>query len=52
MNKTDKPGNDRFEQLTRENQSLRRAVEELSILNEIATAINSTLSIERIIDLI
>jgi len=37
--------------LSRENARLRRAVEELSILNEIATAINSTLSLDRILSL-
>lgn len=35
-----------------ENQKLRIAVEELSVLNEIATAITSTQSIEKIVDLI
>ncbi|HKI77122.1 MAG TPA: GAF domain-containing SpoIIE family protein phosphatase [Ignavibacteriaceae bacterium] len=35
-----------------ENQKLRLAVEELSVLNEIATAITSTQSIEKIVDLI
>ncbi len=39
-------------QLSRENIRLQRAVEELGILNEIATAINSTLALERILDLI
>jgi sigma-B regulation protein RsbU (phosphoserine phosphatase) len=39
------------DQLARENLRLRRAVEELSILNEIATAINSTLSLDRILSL-
>jgi sigma-B regulation protein RsbU (phosphoserine phosphatase) len=38
--------------LNRENLRLQRAVEELGILNEIATAINSTLALERILDLI
>jgi phosphoserine phosphatase RsbU/P len=33
-------------------QRLRRAVEELTILNEIATAINSTMQIQQIVDLI
>ncbi len=36
--------------LQRENQRLRRAVEELSILNEIAVAINSALSLDRILE--
>lgn len=39
-------------QLSRENLRLQRAVEELGILNEIATAINSTLALEKILDLI
>ena len=38
--------------LGRENSRLQRAVEELGILNEIATAINSTLALEKILDLI
>ena len=38
--------------LSRENVRLQRAVEELGILNEIATAINSTLALEKILDLI
>ena len=38
--------------LIRENLRLQRAVEELGILNEIATAINSTLALEKILDLI
>ena len=38
--------------LGRENLRLQRAVEELGILNEIATAINSTLALEKILDLI
>ncbi len=40
------------QRLSRENLRLQRAVEELGILNEIATAINSTLALERILDLI
>ena len=36
--------------LEEENQSLRRSVEELSIINEIATAINSALSIDNILE--
>jgi len=35
-----------------ENERLKKAVSELSILNEISTAISSTLSLEKIIDLI
>jgi len=38
--------------LGRENLRLQRAVEELGILNEIAVAINSTLALEKILDLI
>lgn len=38
--------------LQNENQRLRRALEELSILNEIATAISSTQALDRILDLI
>ena len=38
--------------LNQENLRLQRAVEELGILNEIATAINSTLALEKILDLI
>ncbi len=40
------------QRLNRENLRLQRAVEELGILNEIATAINSTLALDRILDLI
>jgi len=39
-------------QLIEENQRLRAAVEELSALNEIATAITSTQTLEQIVDLI
>lgn len=38
--------------LSRENFRLQRAVEELGILNEIAMAINSTMALEKILDLI
>lgn len=38
--------------LEEENRRLRSAVEELSIINDISTAINSTLSLEKIIELI
>lgn len=41
-----------LQKLEEENRHLRSSVEELSILNEIATAINSTLSIDNIIGLI
>jgi sigma-B regulation protein RsbU (phosphoserine phosphatase) len=40
------------QRLGRENLRLQRAVEELGILNEIAIAINSTLALEKILDLI
>jgi sigma-B regulation protein RsbU (phosphoserine phosphatase) len=43
---------DKIRQLEAENQRLRRAVEELSVLNEIATAISSTLTLNQIVDLI
>jgi sigma-B regulation protein RsbU (phosphoserine phosphatase) len=43
---------DQIHQLEQENQRLRRAVEELSVLNEIATAISSTLTLNQIVDLI
>jgi len=43
---------DQINRLERENQRLRVAVEELSILNEIATAIASTLSLDLIVDLV
>jgi serine phosphatase RsbU (regulator of sigma subunit) len=42
----------RLSRLEKENSRLRVAVEELSVLNEIATAIASTLSLDRIVDLI
>ena len=38
------------QQLEQENRRLKRAVDELSVLNEIATAISSTHSLEQIID--
>ncbi|MBN2185227.1 MAG: SpoIIE family protein phosphatase [Candidatus Krumholzibacteriota bacterium] len=38
--------------LEKENASLRAAVEELSILNEISTAINSTMSLDQVIGLV
>jgi len=41
-----------IERLQSENTRLQRAVEELGILNEIAVAINSTLAVEKILDLI
>lgn len=40
------------ERLIQENQRLKKAVEELSVLNEIATAINSTWSLDKIVNLI
>ena len=50
MKKTD--FSDEVVRLRNENLRLRRAVEELSALNEIATAVGSTLSLERILDLV
>jgi len=48
-----KEENDReLERLRIENHRLRIAVEELSILNEIATAISSTMTLDRVVDLI
>ena len=41
-----------IDQLIEENNRLRAAVEELSILNDIATAISSTQSLEKIVELI
>ena len=41
-----------IQKLKSENQSLRRAVEELTILNEISIAISSTLSLDHILNLI
>jgi sigma-B regulation protein RsbU (phosphoserine phosphatase) len=42
--------NNEVARLQQENQRLRRALEELSILNEIAVAINSALSLDRILE--
>ena len=39
-------------QIKSENFRLKKAVEELSILNEIATVISSTLNLDRVIELI
>jgi sigma-B regulation protein RsbU (phosphoserine phosphatase) len=44
--------NSSFDRIERENQRLRAAVEELSVLNDIATAVSSTSSLEHIIELI
>jgi sigma-B regulation protein RsbU (phosphoserine phosphatase) len=41
---------DEISRLQKENQRLRRALEELAILNEIAVAINSALSLDRILE--
>jgi sigma-B regulation protein RsbU (phosphoserine phosphatase) len=41
----------KIEQLQAENLQLQRAVQELAIINEIATAINSTMTIEQIVQL-
>ena len=43
---------DDAKRLEKENTSLRAAVEELSILNEISTAINSTMSLDQVIRLV
>ncbi|MAL19276.1 MAG: hypothetical protein CL670_03810 [Balneola sp.] len=43
---------DEFQKLTDENQKLKLAVNELSILNNIASSISSTQSVEEIIDMI
>ena len=45
-------GNKGIHKLDDENRRLRAAIEELSILNDIATTISSTLTLEQIIDLI
>lgn len=45
-------GPDQNEALRQENLRLKRALEEVSILNEIARAVSSTLSLDRILDLI
>jgi sigma-B regulation protein RsbU (phosphoserine phosphatase) len=42
----------KMNKLEAENERLKHAVEELSIINDISTAINSTLSLEKIIELI
>ncbi len=44
--------NGKMDKLEVENERLKNAVEELSIINDISTAINSTLSLEKIIELI
>ncbi len=44
--------NNEFERMARENERLHGAVEELSILNDIATAAGSTSSLDRVIELI
>jgi len=41
-----------LEQLKTENYRLRIAVEELSVLNDIATAISSTLELDRVVGMI
>ena len=43
---------DRLKRLESENSRLRRAVEELSILNEVATTVSSASSLEAIVDLV
>jgi serine phosphatase RsbU (regulator of sigma subunit) len=44
--------NSKLSKLEEENERLKNAVEELSIINDISTAINSSLSLEKIIELI
>jgi sigma-B regulation protein RsbU (phosphoserine phosphatase) len=44
--------NQQLDRLEKENERLRLAIEELSILNDIATAITSTQSLEQIVELI
>lgn len=44
--------NNEIKSLARENERLKEAVEELAILNDIATAINSVSSLDEVIDLI
>ena len=46
------PGNKDINKLDDENRRLRAAIEELAILNDIATTISSALTLEQIIDLI
>ena len=48
---TPSPDN-RLMQLEEENRRLRRAVEELSIINEVATAVSSTSPLDQVVDLI
>lgn len=45
-------GSQRIERLKAENARLRQAVQELSILNEVSTAVSSTLSLDATVDLI
>lgn len=42
----------RIIRLEKENQRLKRAVDELSVINEVAVAISSTLTLDKIVDLI
>ena len=42
----------KLDRLEAENAGLRRAVEELSILNEVATAVSSASSLNAVIDLV
>ncbi|MBC8182432.1 hypothetical protein H8E88_15135 [candidate division KSB1 bacterium] len=43
---------EKITQIEKENVRLKEAVEELSIINEIAVAISSTMEVEQIVDLI
>lgn len=49
---TEQDNAQKIERLEKDNQRLLRAVEELSIINEIASAINSTMAVEKIVDMI
>ncbi len=46
------PDQKKLERLEKENVRLKRAIEELSVLNEISTAINSTMTKDAIVDLV
>ena len=49
---TDMENNEKILQLERENKRLKRALEEVSILNDIAIAISSTKSLDHVMDMI
>lgn len=46
------PADNRLSQLEAENRRLRQAVEELSIINEVATAVSSTSPLDQVVELI